>query len=116
MTALDAIILAAAGISLVVSITAYLRGTPAQIRDLAEHASRTATRACDDFAAFRSQATTILHAIEEERERTERAAARATARDYRMKKRIDEQDGIGEDQGGGREQDLLTLRKKAGIL
>jgi hypothetical protein len=115
MTTLDAFILVSVAVSLVVSIASYLRSTPAQVRDLAEHASRTATRACDDFAAFRSQATTILHAIEEERDRTERAAARVTAREHRIRKRI-EDTAEAPDAGSSRDQELLELRKKAGIL
>jgi hypothetical protein len=116
MTALDALILTVALLALVISVATYLRGAPAALRDLAEHAARTATRVVDDFAAFKSQAQTILGAIEDERERTERAAARATARDHRMKQRIEQAEGGGEEQVSGREGEMLQLRKRAGIL
>jgi uncharacterized protein YoxC len=104
MTALDALILTVALLALVISVATYLRGAPAVLRDLAEHAARTATRVVDDFAAFKSQAQTIL------------GAARATARDHRMKQRIEQAEGGGEEQVSGREGEMLQLRKRAGIL
>jgi len=74
------------GLALVISTLAaalalfsYLRGVPARVQAESENALRIAEAVRMQFETFKSEATSILGAVQEERDRTTRTAARASA-------------------------------------
>lgn len=90
---------------------AYLRGAPARLDLQSENAERIATRVAMEFDAFKAEATTILGAIQDERDRSQKAAARASATASRARMAEPENHGP-----QTRDEQLTGLRKAAGLL
>lgn len=92
---------------------ALVRGAPALLRNDAESALRVATQTRDEFEAFKAGVVTILGTVQEEREATVRAAARASAAKSRAAQ-------LGGDNGAQepetREQLLARVRRESGLL
>lgn len=105
------------GLALVVSTLAagvaafsYLRSVPARLTACAENAERVAERVRLEFDTWKAEATSILGAVQDERERALKSAARHTAVNSRA--RVLEQ----QNRPQTRDEQLVELRSRAGLL
>ncbi len=105
------------GLALVVSTLAlalaafsYLRGVPARVLAEASNAQRIAERIALEFETFKAEATNILGAVQEERERTQKSTARRTATDSRAR----QAEALATPQT--RDEVLAELRPRAGLI
>jgi len=103
-----ALILGISSISLALSVTALIRGAPATLATKADSAYRIATEVQDSQASVRAEVSTYLGAIEDERERTQKAVARARSERQRI-------DNAAPQEPASREDRIQLLRQKAGI-
>jgi len=101
-------ILVISALSVSLSVVALIRGAPATLAIKADRALKTASEVQDSMQSIRAEVQTYLGAIEDERERTVKAAARARASQQRAEER-----GPAEPATRG---DLLgQLRREAGL-
>ena len=101
-------ILVFSSIAVALSVVALVRGAPAQLTNRADTALKIAQEAQDSMISIRSEVQTYLGAIEDERERTVKAAARARSAQQRVEN--------GERPPPATRTDLLSeLRQRAGL-
>jgi len=105
---LYALILAFSVISLALSVVALIRGAPATLATKADSAFKIATETQDSMASVRAEVSTYLGAIEDERERTQKAVARARSERHRI-------DNAQPPAPTTREDRIQLLRQRAGI-
>jgi len=103
------------GLALVVSTLAaalaafsYLRGVPARVERDSANALRTAESVALQFDTFKAEATSILGAVQEERERTTRTAARASATASRAR--------VEPSPAPSRDEMLAEYRQRSGLV
>ncbi len=92
------------------AVFSYLRGVPARVQADAESARAIAERVRLEFDAWKAEASSILGAVQEERERTTKAAARRSAGAQRER----QLEAVNTPQT--RDDSLIGLRQKAGMI
>jgi len=95
------------------SVLALLRNPPQTLRRMAEEALDRATKVEMSNTAALAELQSILGSIQDERERTQKAGHRARAERQRAEQ------ALGANSGGGpmgRDDSLIELRKRAGLL
>ncbi len=108
--AAEPLVLVISGLALAVAVFSYLRGVPIRVRTDAESAKETAERVRLEFDTWKAEASSILGAVQEERERTQKAAARRSATAQRER----QLDDVHTPQG--RDDILAEIRKRAGMV
>lgn len=103
-----ALILGISSISLALSVVALIRGAPATLATKADSAYRIASETQDQMASVRGEVSTYLSSIEDERERTQKAAARVRSERQRIEKDVEPEPATREDR-------IQQLRRRAGI-
>ncbi len=105
-----ALVLIVSTLSAALAVFSYLRSVPARVEHHAETAHALAEQLRLEFETWKAEAANILGAVQEERERTQKAAARRSAIGQRER----QLEAVNVPQT--RDEILAGLRTKAGMV